>query len=142
MKSHRLARVSEAIREVASETILFHIRDPRVKMTTVTRAEVSGDLQHAKVYVSIMGDDRDQHVGLKALNHAAGYVQSKLADRMKTRFLPVLTFVLDEGVKNSLEVNRLLAEARALDDKADTTDVTDTAQDEGADRPPADFHHG
>ena len=55
MKTHRLARVAEAIREVASETILFELRDPRVKMVTVTRAEVSGDLQHAKVFVSIMG---------------------------------------------------------------------------------------
>ncbi len=51
MKAHRLERVAEAVREVASETILFELRDPRVKATgvTVTRAEVSGDLQHAKV---------------------------------------------------------------------------------------------
>jgi ribosome-binding factor A len=51
MKQHRVARVSEVIREVASETILFELRDPRVKNVTVTRAEVAGDLQHAKVYV-------------------------------------------------------------------------------------------
>ncbi|QVL31474.1 30S ribosome-binding factor RbfA [Telmatocola sphagniphila] len=136
MKTHRQARVAEVIREVASETILFHIRDPRVKMTTVTRAEVSGDLQHGKVYVSIMGDQRTQEVGLRALNHAAGFVQSRLADRMKTRFLPVLTFVLDEGVKNSIEVNRLLAEARALEGKADTTEQKDSGQIEGADETP------
>jgi ribosome-binding factor A len=136
MKTHRQARVAEVIREVASETILFHIRDPRVKMTTVTRAEVSGDLQHGKVYVSIMGDQRTQEVGLRALNHAAGFVQSRLADRMKTRFLPVLTFVLDEGVKNSIEVNRLLAEARALEGKADTTEQKDSRQIEGADETP------
>src|SRR5207249_7097216 len=55
MKAHRLARVAEVIREVASETILFEVRDPRVKGVTVTRAEVSGDLQHAKVYVCVMG---------------------------------------------------------------------------------------
>ena len=55
MKTHRLARVAEVIREVASETILFELRDPRVKGVTVTRAEVSADLQHAKVFVSIMG---------------------------------------------------------------------------------------
>src|SRR5262249_16185263 len=60
MKIHRLARVAEAIREVASETILFELRDPRVKKVTVTRAEVSGDLQHAKVYVSIMGTEKEQ----------------------------------------------------------------------------------
>ena len=55
MKAHRLERVAEVVREVASETILFELRDPRVKGVTVTRAEVSGDLQHSKVYVSVMG---------------------------------------------------------------------------------------
>jgi ribosome-binding factor A len=111
MKAHRLARVSEAIREVASETILFELRDPRVKLVTVTRAEVSGDLQHAKVYVSIMGTDSEQALALRGLQHAAGFVQSKLAKRLQTRFTPVLQFVLDRGVKHSLEMTRLIKEA-------------------------------
>src|SRR5262245_27306149 len=111
MKGHRTASVAEVIREVASETILFELKDPRVKMVTVTRAEVSGDLQHSKVYVSIMGTDTEQNRTLKALNHAAGFVQSRLADRMSTRFIPSITFVLDKGVKNSIEVSRLINEA-------------------------------
>src|SRR5947209_4473288 len=111
MKTHRLARVAEAIREVASETILFDLRDPRVKMVTVTRAEVSGDLQHAKVYVSVMGTDKEQQLTLRGLQHAAGFVQSRLAQRLQTRFTPVLQFVLDQGVKNSIEMTRLINEA-------------------------------
>src|SRR5262245_40822741 len=111
MKTHRLARVAEAIREVASETILFELRDPRVKRVTVTRAEVSADLQHAKVFVSIMGTDKEQKLTLHGLKHAAGFVQSKLADRLPTRYTPQVTFVLDEGVKKSLEVTRLINEA-------------------------------
>ena len=111
MKTHRLARVAEVVREVASETILFDLRDPRVKMVTVTRAEVSGDLQHAKVYVSIMGSERDQKVCMYGLQRAAGFVQSKLGDRMRSRYVPVIEFVLDKGVKNSLEVSRLINEA-------------------------------
>jgi ribosome-binding factor A len=111
MKTHRLARVAEAIREVASETILFELRDPRVKRVTVTRAEVSGDLQHAKVFVSIMGTEKEQKLTLRGLKHAAGFVQSKLADRLQTRYTPQVTFVLDEGVKKSLEVTRLINEA-------------------------------
>ncbi len=113
MKSHRLARVSEVIREVAAETILFGIRDPRVKNVTVTRAETSADLQHAKVYVSIMGSEAEQRRTLRALQNAAGFVQSKLSDRMASRFLPQLLFVIDEGVKKSLEIARILAEERA-----------------------------
>lgn len=113
MKAHRLARVAEVVREVASETILFELRDPRVKNVTVTRTEVSGDLQHAKVFVSVMGTAQEQNLCLNGLKHAAGFVQSKLASRLKTRFTPVIHFVLDQGVKNSIEVSRLINEALA-----------------------------
>jgi len=123
MKSHRLARVSEVVREVASETILFELRDPRVKMVTVTRAEVSGDLQHAKVYVSIMGSEREQKLSMYGLARAAGFIQAKLGERMRTRYVPVVQFVLDKGVKNSIEVARLISEA--LGKKPEETNGTE-----------------
>jgi ribosome-binding factor A len=111
MKTHRLARVAEAIREVASQTILFELRDPRVRNVTVTRAEVSGDLQHAKVYVSVMGTPKEQDLCMHGLRHAAGFVQSRLAGRLQTRFTPEIRFVRDEGVKKSIEITRLINEA-------------------------------
>jgi ribosome-binding factor A len=111
MKQHRLARVAEVVREVASETILFELRDPRVKNVTVTRAEVSADLQHAKVFVSIMGTPQEQKLCMYGLKNSAGFVQSKLGSRLKTRFTPILDFVLDQGVKNSIEITRLINEA-------------------------------
>jgi ribosome-binding factor A len=131
MKAHRIARVSEAIREVASETILFELRDPRVKNVTVTRAEVSGDLQHAKVYVSVMGTPSEQKLCMHGLRHASGYLQSKLAKRLETRFTPVVQFVLDEGVKKSIEVSRLINEALApvKTAGADTTEQEESAED-------------
>ena len=98
---------------MAAETILFSLQDPRVKGVTVTRAEVSGDLQHAKIFVSLMGSEGEQKLTMHGLRHATGFVQSKLAKRLQTRFTPVLTFVLDKGVKNALEVSRLIREARA-----------------------------
>src|SRR5437016_4767581 len=113
MKAHRLERVAEVVREVASETILFELRDPRVKGVTVTRAEVSGDLQHAKVYVSVMGTPKEQQLCLHGLKHSAGFLQSRLAGRLQTRFTPMITFVLDEGVKKSIEITRLINEAKA-----------------------------
>lgn len=112
MKPYRTARVAEAIREVASETILFDLSDPRVKDVTVTRAEVSADLQHAKIFVSIMGGEREQQLCLHGLKHAAGYLQRKIADRLQTRYTPVVQFVLDKGVKNSIAISRLLKEAQ------------------------------
>ncbi len=113
MKPHRLARVSEAVREVAAQTILFELRDPRVKDVTVTRAEVSADLQHAKVYVSIMGSQKEQDLCLHGLRHAGGFIQKKIGERLQTRYTPVVQFVVDKGVKQSIEVSRLINEALA-----------------------------
>lgn len=138
MKTHRLARVAEAIREVAAETILFELNDPRVKRVTVTRAEVSGDLQHAKVHVSVMGTEKEQALTMHGLRHAAGFIQAKLAKRLQTRFTPQLTFVLDEGVKKSLEMTRLLNEA--LGPKAESEGEADGAA--GQDSPPEGGEHG
>src|SRR5262245_54834412 len=111
MKSHRLARISEVVRETAATSILFDIKDPRVKNVTVTRAEVSGDLQHAKVFVSIMGSEREQKLTMHGLKSAAGFIQTKVADKLTTRFVPHITFVVDEGVKKSIEIARLIREA-------------------------------
>ena len=131
MKPHRLARVAEVIREVASETILFELRDPRVKGVTVMRAEVSGDLQHAKVYVSVMGTPSEQQLCLHGLRHASGFIQSKLAGRLKTRFTPVINFVLDQGVKKSIEVSRLINEALAQSaPKVEADPAEGTAEEE------------
>ncbi len=144
MKTYRLARVAEAIREVASETILYELQDPRVKRVTVTRAEVSGDLQHAKVYVSVMGTDKEQQLTLRGLRHAAGFVQSKVARRLQTRFTPTLHFVLDAGVKRSIEMTRLINEALAetapppAEPNADQTPASvssDGSVEEDADNP-------
>jgi len=134
MKTHRLARVAEVVREVASETILFELRDPRVKGVTVTRAEVSGDLQHAKVFVSVMGPEKDQQLCMHGLRHAAGFVQGKLASRLKTRFTPVLHFVLDQGVKKSIAMTRLIQEALAESAPANAAGAAEgTAEEEVAD---------
>src|SRR5215467_9160926 len=134
MKPHRLARVAEVVREVASQTILFELRDPRVKGVTVTRTEVSGDLQHAKVYVSVMGSEQEQQLCMHGLRHAAGFIQSKLAGRLQTRFTPVITFVVDHGVKKSIEVTRLINEALAQSaPPADAGSADGAAEEESTD---------
>lgn len=155
MKSHRLARVSEVVRETVANAVLFEIKDPRVKGVTVTRAEVSGDLQHAKVYVSVMGTGKQQQLTMYGLRSAAGYIQTRVADRLTTRFVPHVTFVLDDGVKKSVEMAKLIrdematirpdpdappapeAAADADRDEADEDEGED-ADDEPDDPPPAD----
>jgi len=108
--SRRLLKAAEAIRGVVSMAILTELRDPRVKNVTVVGVEVLPDMKSAKIFVSIMGSEKEQQLSLSGLQNAAGFLQKKIAERIETRYTPRLTFVLDKGVKNSLEVNRILRE--------------------------------
>ncbi|WP_169973936.1 30S ribosome-binding factor RbfA [Tautonia rosea] len=115
MSSHRIERLNEAVREVVSSAVLFEVADPRVKGVTVLEAEVASDLKHATVFVSVMGDETAQRLALRGLQSAAGFLQSRLAARLKTRYTPILRFELDQGVKNSVAMSRLIDETLAAD---------------------------
>jgi ribosome-binding factor A len=108
--SRRLLKAAEAIREVVSMAILTELRDPRVKNVTVVSVDMAPDMKSAKVNVSIMGDEKQQALSLSGLQNSAGFLQRKIADQIETRYTPRLTFVIDKGVKNSLEVLRILKE--------------------------------
>jgi ribosome-binding factor A len=124
--SRRLLKAAEAIRGVVSMAILTEVRDPRVKNVTVVGVEVLPDMKSAKVYVSIMGSEKEQHLGLAGLQNSAGFLQQKIIERIDSRYTPKLTFILDQGVKNSLEINRILREvlppAPSTDADEDSTD--------------------
>ena len=114
MSSRRVARLAEAIRETVSSAVLFSLRDPRIKNVTVIRAEVTPDLRSAKVYVSIMGSERDTALALQGLDSSRGFLQSKIADRIQTRYTPVLKFVLDKNATDQVsEAARILDELAA-----------------------------
>lgn len=110
MTSRRVLKVAEAIREVVSMAILTEIKDPRVRDVTVTYVEVSGDLRNAKVHVSVMGNETKQNLSLRGLESATGFLQGKVGKRVEMRYTPRLQFILDQGVKNSLTISRILAE--------------------------------
>lgn len=115
--SRRLLKAGEAIREVVSMAILTEMRDPRVQNVTVVGVDVAPDMRSAKVAVSIMGSEKNQELVLRGLQHAAGFLQSRIADRIDTRYTPKLTFVMDKGVKHSLEIQRILKEVLPQDEK-------------------------
>lgn len=111
MSSRRVARVAEAVRETVAETVLLGLRDPRIRNVTVLRAEVSGDLQHAKVVVSVMGDKKVKALAMQGLNAARGYIQAKVSNRLQIKVNPILRFELDEvGSANAAEAERILRE--------------------------------
>ena len=125
MTSRRLLKAAEAIREVVSMAILTELRDPRVQGVTVTSVEVAPDMREAKVYVSIMGEPNKQSLALKGLARSAGFLQARIADRIDTRYTPRLQFVLDTGVKKSLEVARILAELERERQAKESTEISD-----------------
>jgi ribosome-binding factor A len=108
MSSRRLEKAAEAIRGVVSMAILAELKDPRVRDVTVTYVEVSPDLRHAKVHVSVMGDDAHQKLSLRGLQSAAGFLQAKISERIDIRYTPKLSFLLDQGVKRSIAVAQIL----------------------------------
>jgi len=128
--SRRTLKAAEAIRQVVGMAILTEIQDPRVKDVTVVRVEVSGDMQTAKVYVSVMGDETKQNLCLKGLKSCAGFLQSKIAKRIDTRYVPHIQFVLDQGVKNQLLVSKMLDEEFGHDTADDEQSADDEVYDD------------
>jgi len=137
MTIRRVLKAAEAIREVVSMAILTELRDPRISDVTVTLVEVSPDMRHAKVHVSVMGDEAKQKLTLRGLQNASGFLQQKIAQRIDTRYTPRLRFVLDQGVKRSIEVSRILDEVLPREPVADEEDEFDSDPDlaDAADTP-------
>jgi ribosome-binding factor A len=136
MSSRRLLKAAEAVREVVSMAILAELKDPRIRDVTVTHVEVSPDMRHAKVHVSIMGDDAKQKLSLRGLQSSAGFLQSKIAEQIDTRYTPRLIFVLDQGVKKSIEMARILKQVLPPNDEMAERvekEEEDLASDEAAD---------
>jgi ribosome-binding factor A len=113
--SRRTEKAAEAIREVVSMAILAELSDPRVRGVTVTYVEVSADLRHAKIHVSVMGDEARQKLTLRGLQSAAGFLQAKIAERIEIRYTPKLSFLLDQGVKRSIAVAQILQQVLPKD---------------------------
>lgn len=125
MTSRRTAKIASSIREIVSSTILFGLKDPRVKNVTVLGVEVGDDLRTAKVYISVMGEPRIQALTMHGLNSARGFIQSKVADQLQIRYTPVLTFVLDQGVKKSIAAAELLREALGDSPREESAELED-----------------
>lgn len=130
MSTRRTARVASVIREVVSTAILQELRDPRIRNVTVLGAEVSSDLRYAKVRISVMGSDKDVALTMHGLNSARGYLQSKVAGRVKTRYTPELRFEIDEGIRKSFEATRILQEVLPESTDEEASRTTDEAAGE------------
>ena len=133
MSSHRSLRVAEAIREVVASSILFEVSDPRVRNITVLSADVSPDLRYAKVFVSVLGDEREEKRVMHGLQSARGFLQSKIAARLQTRVTPELRFEIDNSSKRTSELLKLIETAVGNDQPAAPSTTDPASIDENED---------
>jgi len=110
---HRRSRVRARIRREASQIILQELKDPRVGFVTVVDAEVTEDLRHALVKVSVLGTPGVKSRTMHALADARGHVQSELGRRLGLRFTPILAFELDESADRISRIEKLIEKARS-----------------------------
>ncbi len=110
MSSDRMRRVDEAIRQVIGGAVSAELKDPRVGFVTVTDVRTSADLSHARVYVSVLGDEEKRQASMAGLESAQGYLQSRIASELHMKRTPTLTFAYDDTTDRAMRVDSLLEE--------------------------------
>jgi ribosome-binding factor A len=113
MSTARLARIADQIQRELSELVREELRDPRVKMVTITGVEVSRDQSHAKVWFTTLGTAENAEACGEGLSRAAGFLRAGLAHRLSTRTVPELHFSYDESIERGVRLSRLIDEAVA-----------------------------
>jgi len=109
-QGRRVAKVAALIRREMSQLLINGIRDERVQlgMVTITEVEVSGDLQHCKIFVSIFGEENEKNVVMSGLNAASGFLRGEVGRNLQLRRAPEIIFELDKGIAKGASVLNLL----------------------------------
>ena len=122
MSYQRIDRISEEVRREVDAIIRGELHDPRVSGTySVTRAEVTGDLRYAKIYISVLEDDR-RNALMDALKNAKGYIRRALGKRMIIRYTPELIFVSDKNIEYGVHIAKVLADTLGTEESTDDRD--------------------
>ncbi|MGB9736743.1 MAG: 30S ribosome-binding factor RbfA [Chloroflexus aggregans] len=109
MAKQRLQQVADTMQRILGEVIQTELKDPRVGFASVTNVEVSADLQHAKVYISIMGTPEERATTMAALQRARGFLRKRVAEEMRhMRFIPELHLIEDTSIDYSLHINDVI----------------------------------
>ena len=119
MSYQRIDRISEEVRREVDAIIREELGDPRIDGTwSVTRAEVTGDLRYAKIYISVLEDDKRQGL-MDALKKARGFIRHALGKRMIIRYTPELIFVNDKNIEYGVHIAKILADTVKTEDETD-----------------------
>lgn len=110
--AQRPERVQEAIRQEISKVVQFEMKDPRIGFITITKVDLTKDLRYARVYFSVLGSDKEKNLTLRGLNSAKGYIKGLIADRIKLRFTPEISFRIDESLGHVKHIEDILAKLK------------------------------
>lgn len=108
----RAARVGEQLKKELSQLLQRELKDPRIGFVTVTSVEMSRDLEHAKVFVSVMGDEEQKKKTLEGLEKAKGFLRSEVGRRLGIRRTPEIVFKMDESIEHGQHISKLLEEVK------------------------------
>lgn len=118
MKNQRINRISEEVKKVVSELLVNGLKDPRVHpLTSVTSVEVTRDLSFAKIYISVLGNEKEKQDSLEGLLSAKGYIRKEIAKKVDLRVVPVPQFVLDESIEKAMYMTDLINKVTKEDEK-------------------------
>ena len=132
---YRQARLGEQIAMEVSDLLRTRVKDPRVGFASITRVEVSGDLRYAKIFVSVMGENEEKKGTIEALSHATGFIRHELAARLTIRFMPEITFKLDNSIEQGAHVLGLIRQIEEQEaQKAAGAGVEDEQEAEESER--------
>ena len=113
MSRQRAERVRVAIREEISDILQNELKDPRVGFASIVDVEVSPDLRHARVYVSVLGDERSGAQTLEGLESARGYIRTEVGRRLRLRHAPELEFKLDRSIERGSRISQIIRRIQA-----------------------------
>ncbi|RYG73839.1 30S ribosome-binding factor RbfA [Lentibacillus lipolyticus] len=106
----RSNRVAEQMKKELGELLSQRIKDPRVGFVTVTDVEVTGDLQQATIFISVLGSEEEKHDTLTGLAKAKGFIRSEIGKRIRLRKTPEISFELDEALEHGNRIEKILRE--------------------------------
>ncbi|MET0400725.1 MAG: 30S ribosome-binding factor RbfA [Longimicrobiaceae bacterium] len=127
----RTDRINEQLRQEISILVRDAVRDPRVGLVTITAVETSPELDHAKVYVSVMGDDAEKEAAIQGLRSAAPFIRTQLSKQLHMRRVPELHFQYDRVLAEASRIESLLREVLPPEAKADAEEGAETGTGEG-----------
>ncbi len=106
--SQRTDRVADSLRKELSVLLMREVRDPRVALATISRVQVARDLGHARIWISVLGDEATRQQTMEGIEHAKGFLRSQIGRRLKLRVTPELAFELDRGAEYLQDMTELL----------------------------------